>query len=998
MKNERYHGDRKVKKKRDWKHLGSRFTAILLCLSLLAGLMPTAAAAEERKSFQDAAEIVAITLHKMNGSELGEEVEENALLKKGESLGLKYTYTISEKKSKELVADTPYYLEISPHLVPDLGSSIPLKMKIDKDTEIEFAKLHADGSGAYVTFYKADSTVDTADVAGSEVRAVSDGGITGTADAVNGDTFLAQIIEKEGFGGLEDAYFYLGCKRADTVPPGATAEEKENNRYGLKFENGEMLYFGYYELEPVTQRAKLTKKGEVAEDTITWTLDYTPWQNPSGAEDVTADTTFVVKDRIKDTQKHSYVTGSAKIDGAEITEYSSDDTIPEDKDIYVVLEKQEEVITALTFGGTKLQAGKATNENPAEELKITYDTKVSPTLLLPVKGSSGGGGKIANEVWLALADGGSQSWNIKASTTVIIDKPTWVKKEGTTARTPGSGAVTDWKVTFYPNGFPFTKDNELALHDKLPESSQLVDGSVTVEVDGVDKTTDTLFNSETSGFTISEIETDNKEVVITYQTKIEESVYEDDNDLGENTAWFTFSCDGKDCETSPVKKSVDNGGGSGDTGTNRILKSNTGYKQNTRTIDWTVTINPRQVNLMGGTFIDDLSNVGPDCTRGHTKGLEVVGGVSGIKVLIDGKEKPTEPVTVSYDDQCITVEVGEIGQKTIELKYKTKVCDPCIFANNVSKVEFNNRVITEDMKIGSLENLKASAESKAMVNVSVLKKQLISYDYANGVMKWEVTVDEAGLPMEGVVLEDTLMEGLTYKEDTFKTNPEIADAVAVTEQQADGKQKLTLTMGEVTKETKVTFDTAVDPEALGFGRAEKVKVENTIHMTGAADGVSFSEVSFGVDRSFSNQGLLKTCKPNVKEELIEYEVLINPYRVSLPEKPSLVDTLDSRLQLDADTLKLYEVTLEGTTGSANTAPTYTKKQEIMEKLTPVYNVEANSFTVELPIEAGSTKTYLLTYTADILKCENGSYKTRFALQVAVFPWEAVRRMRPRSAV
>jgi len=99
-----------------------------------------------------------------------------------------------------------------------------------------------------------------------------------------------------------------------------------------------------------------------------------------------------------------------------------------------------------------------------------------------------------------------------------------------------------------------------------------------------------------------------------------------------------------------------------------------------------------------------------------------------------------------------------------------------------------------------------------------------------------------------------------------------------------------------------TFDKKVEPETLGFNSDQEVVVQNTIRMNGKADGVQFAEVSHSVQQNFSNHGLVKSSKVDNGQELIQYEVLINPYHLALPESPSLVDTLDKRLQLDTDTL------------------------------------------------------------------------------------------------
>ena len=74
----------------------------------------------------------------------------------------------------------------------------------------------------------------------------------------------------------------------------------------MKFENNEQITFGYAENEPVTAKAQINKDGKLQDKTITWTINYTPWQNPAASDPVTLETPFELRDTI-DTGLHSYV-------------------------------------------------------------------------------------------------------------------------------------------------------------------------------------------------------------------------------------------------------------------------------------------------------------------------------------------------------------------------------------------------------------------------------------------------------------------------------------------------------------------------------------------------------------------------------------------------------------------------------------------------------------------------------------------------------------------
>lgn len=926
-----------VQKAMKWK----RYFFFLLVLAIF--LPMSAMAAEEGVRLSSIVVFQDIELYYAgdDGQGMGEIIQDKALIEKEKQLMLYYQYEIPEDKIAAIQADTNYYLEVSPHLVlSNLENGSPLTIKTEDGAE-QFGTIYADGSKAWVVF-------------------------SGNADGSG--TVLSE------YGGIKDAFFYLNCHRAGAVPPGEVPIEGQNNLYAIKFENNTQLTFGYAEDEVVEARALVEKNGSLTDRRVAWTIDYTPWQNPSGKEGITESTPFELRDTI-DASLHHYVENSAKITISGNTvvvpesEYVSRDEVQGDEEVYVIVEASGDGgNTVLTFGGSKFGAGDATQGSPAEPLHIGYETVVKDELLLP---GGGDGWEITNEAALfAGIDGTFQKLDIGGRKTVLVPQPAWITKTGTTTRhTDGTGATTDWKLIFSPNGFHFTENHALALHDQLPAGSTLVNGSVKVNGKQV-----SVAEMENNGFMVSPIEAENQPVIITYQTRISEDMYHSGTNLGSNAAWFTFRYNGADYATPQAETPVDSGDGSGTSGTAAIVKSNGGYQAADRTISWTVSINPHKAYLKSGTFTDDLSVVGGGCNvEGHTCGLALVSGTDDVEVLVNGQapsEMEKDLVKLMYDRQILTVEVGEIGAKTVMLRFTAKVCDPCIFANNTVKIPFKNVVSTENMILGNQSDVeyKASADSTAVVSAVVLEKKEPVYDYAAGIMKWTVEVDGSGLSMTDVVLTDDLPPGLAYVDGSLGTVPEIPAASAV----ASGKD-LIITLGAVAGKTKVTFDTKVDPEAAGFSSDEAIRIVNTIRMNGAADGVVFAEVSHTVEKSFINHGLVKSSSVDNGRELIQYEVLMNPFGLSLPEMPFLIDTLDRRLQLDTETLRLFKADISGTTANAGQKPKYTKKGEGQVLKVSSYDPATNSFTVQLPIEAGSRDAYVLAYTADIIERQADGY-------------------------
>lgn len=942
---------------------------LFLSAVLTAGFLSVQTNAEGELQFSDIVDFTDVSLWYADESgKPDQKIEGGAepLLEKNVGLALCYSYEIKDGMIGGIAAYTPYYLAVSTHLAasPGLKGGEPLTVEIEgKDSE-EFGKLYAEGAKAWIIF-KADES--------------------GTG------TVLAKLLTENDIDSFQGT-FYLQCGRAAEPP-----DLNEENRYTMEVEGRDLFTFGYKEKERTERKAAVKKNGSLTGKTITWTIEYTPWQNPNpaGPDQIAADTVFELRDTI-DASMHSYIENSVIIDGISVADSASRESLPDDR--YVVVENTERG-TVLNIGGNSLRAGKAAEGDTVTPITITYQTTLRDTLLLP---GYEGKPEIANTAKLcAQKDGSFRELGINDSHKITVEPLTWTQKEGTTTRVNGSGSYTDWTVTFDPNGFTFPSDSALKFHDQLPESSTLAADSITI--DGAAVHAGDIATEEGNRFSFSVDKEVTGPVTIKYRTTVSEATYEEGTDLKENTAWFTFQYLGKEYETPHVTKPVDSGGGSGTSGTALLVKSNGGYLAGSRSIEWTVDINPHRAYLKSGTFTDNLSETaGEGCgISGHGKGLELAGDVSSIDVLLEGPETEAEKaelrnrISLVYDSasQVLTVTVGDIGFTKVTLRYRTKVCDPCIFANNSKAKPFVNKISTDDMMIGngSPQRRSAAGESTVDVNASVLTQNSPVYDYGRGVMRWTLEVNAAGLPMKDIALTDTLPAGVTYMEgdgtfsanikDTFRTDLVLSGAAMTV---SDGGKNLAIRLDDIgTAKVFVTFETKVDPMSAGFNSDKDVEIVNTAMMNGTADGLSFEGVSDTVRKTFVNHGLVKSSKTNNEEEWIEYEVLINPYGLTLPQTFSLVDTLDKRLQLSDDTpIQAYRATVSGTSENQGQKPTYVRKTDVpgLKIDGSVYDPEKNSITVNLRLPDESAvdpepakSAYVLVYRTDILERQSDSY-------------------------
>ena len=97
-----------------------RIAAAVMCLSILAGLLPALALAEDAaEKLSSVVTFESITLHYAgaDGQSAGAEVQDSDLLGEDDKLVLRYTYQITENQCKSIQANMNYFLEVSPHLV-----------------------------------------------------------------------------------------------------------------------------------------------------------------------------------------------------------------------------------------------------------------------------------------------------------------------------------------------------------------------------------------------------------------------------------------------------------------------------------------------------------------------------------------------------------------------------------------------------------------------------------------------------------------------------------------------------------------------------------------------------------------------------------------------------------------------------------------------------------------------------------------------------------------
>lgn len=336
--------------------------------------------------------------------------------------------------------------------------------------------------------------------------------------------------------------------------------------------------------------------------------------------------------------------------------------------------------------------------------------------------------------------------------------------------------------------------------------------------------------------------------------------------------------------------------------------------------------------------------------------------------------------TVTETASPVMFDFGDIGTKAITFLYKTKVTNPQDLGTNQVGKNYTNEVVL-DAKSGG-QPLKPSRDNATQkVTSTVLEKKSLGYDYAAKRIQWQVTVNQNGMPMNKVTLKDVLPDGvsiaLTDEIDIsgYKVRPN--DAPVAGKPFATYSDKtLALNLGDIRAEQVITFYTLVDMDYFAahgatVDQGKSFEVPNEVKLDywyGAAQPVT--QTASG-KQTIKSQVVSKTGKLRAAgSAFIDYAVLINPNGVKLQAKSTLTDQLpkvgtDNVLELDTTSLKLEK-------GKVTSDNVFTKTEDVpVTAAMYTYSAAGNNLlTIHLPVSAGDTGTYRLTYSAEVVKAVN----------------------------
>ena len=711
------------------------------------------------------------------------------------------------------------------------------------------------------------------------------------------------------FGGITGGYFYLAC----ALDKGQVQQQE---KVTVELATGTT-----YEVT-VTDNAKtdpvLTKEGSWENGRLHWTVHYTPGTKP-------CELPLTIRDTF-DGGLQLYVDGSARIsaDSDPGGLLSINPTVSEGQLLFEV-------------------------ESPSAAFTLTYDTVLADSALLPTNSNTVPGDKKVSNSAELVDNAGAVLASAAKTVTVAGSSLAWLSKTGTYS---SAGRKISWTLTVQ------TLDRNLenlVLYDLL---AQGLTGPQNLKVNGealpAGFTLDSTCTADGAGspcsfsLTFPSALTQTK-YVVTYDTVIDDSYYDSShsNTQFTNKAWLSFLWKDYVSGTSAVPHIDPGVTKSVPADTGAIQKSCDNYNRATHELTWRVTLNPYKVNITNGNLIDDLRD------RGQTY-------VNDSFTPISGADYVTAPV-VSEGGKYLSFTVGPLGQNTAVFTFKTTVDDPENYAYNTIHGKACRNTVTFQCGSGMpLDGCSASAS----INVisEVLKKEAASYDYSTGRFTWKVTVNQNKMEMENAVLTDVLAPGLSYVPDscTVGGSPVTDRAQSVT---CDG-QTLTIPLGNLSAETGLTFQTALDADAVpDFLTKNEVEIGNSITLSRGG----FHDVSADTSFKVKNQVLAKTGDANGKLDYIDYTVDINPNSLTFTtENNRIVDQLPPGLLVDLETVKLYRANVSsgGVLSQGEECPAGDWSFS--------YDAVQRRLTVTLPENV--PQAYVLAYRADIVDRSKGPFQ------------------------
>lgn len=389
---------------------------------------------------------------------------------------------------------------------------------------------------------------------------------------------------------------------------------------------------------------------------------------------------------------------------------------------------------------------------------------------------------------------------------------------------------------------------------------------------------------------------------------------------------------------------------------NTLIKDGN-YNSKNHRISWKIAANSN-VEGITSTLIEDNIDV--------QEKLDI----STIK--INGKQIQASDFNFNENTSVLQINPGDITSELKYITFETEVLNKEHYSSNYNPINYWNykNKITMKNKIGEKELPIITTMGYVHVGSKLLEKKFVSYNYDTKEITWEIVVNSNEMPISNAVLIDYIPEGQSYVQKSLimlDKNGHFFNAYDFVDFEKiyiDNKENLKLKfLNKLEDEYTFILKTKLNPDYADniFCESGNKELKNSVELYG--DEIYLGKVESTAKMTVENKLISKTGEQKSNElgiktdKPIVWEILVNPNRINI-ENGVITDILSPKLNLDTETIKLYEVNIDQD-GSK------TLGDEVsFDKSNVIFNYFNNELKFKLPTP--TNKCYKLIFETTIL--------------------------------
>lgn len=575
----------------------------------------------------------------------------------------------------------------------------------------------------------------------------------------------------------------------------------------------------------------------------------------------------------------------------------------------IIQEGQTYIANSAELNGTKIVPDPVTGDSLSytfNQLQDGYDQMITFKTKAAITGFINQGDTIEfkNTITGTFGEDNKPTNSSEGKVTTTVD---FIKKTG--KEVAGKGKI-NWTIE--------VNNNNLELPAGIEIKDTIGDGlkyNYDLKVDGNPIGNYGTVVESDNEFTLKIINPINKKYTLTYSTNVIDTGAYNSNDkqIYKNKAEITWP--GK------LNGSTNTGDIGVGVSTNVISKRGAGYNRSTHEITWKIVLNSNKIKITNPIVTEFLD--------------------SKLEYVSHSFDKENDKWV--FDSGNMTFKyTGEISDTyTITLITKIKDEHKSYFGDNKTQ-NIPNRVKLQGIGVKDSE-----ATANQQVVSKVIEKFAKGYDYVTRKVKWEIVINQNNMPITNSVVTDVI-QGDFHK---FVEGSLNIDGVITTEGYQLMGNIITINVGNITKETKVTFETQIPEDKVDefFKQNGNKELKNNSTLTGIQIN---GNVNSNATQLVKNTVVSKIGKYVNGNDFIDWEVVINLNELKL-NNVILEDILQDGLIFDSQSVIVKQLKI-------NSNGTYTEGNSI------VINTNVELDTNKVIFNIGDIRNaYILKFRTDV---------------------------------